>query len=60
VATGFNPARWNPLVSNWSGFGVYRISFVDTFAAYCTPLMKVPVAGFGALVEGADGRGLVF
>ena len=27
VATGFNPVRWNPLVSNWSGFGVYRIQF---------------------------------
>jgi hypothetical protein len=60
VATGFNPARWNPLVSNWSGFGVYRISFEDTFTSYFTPLMKVPFAGFGAVVEGADGRGLVF
>jgi Transferase family len=60
VATGFNPVRWNPLITNVSGFGVYRINFEDTFAAYCTLLMKVPVAGFGALVEGADGRGLVF
>ncbi len=60
VSTAFNPARWNPLVSNWSGFGVYRLQFEDTFTSYCTPLMKLPVAGLGALVEGADGRGLVF
>jgi hypothetical protein len=60
VATAYNPARWNPLVSNWSGFGVYRISFEDTFTSYFTPLMEVPFAGFGAVVEGADGRGLVF
>jgi hypothetical protein len=60
VATGFNPVRWNPLITNWSGFGVYRIQFEDTFTSYCTPLMKVPVAGYGCLIEGADGRGLVF
>ncbi|HEY6649979.1 MAG TPA: hypothetical protein VI217_23090, partial [Mycobacterium sp.] len=45
---------------NWSGFGVYRIQFEDTFTSYCTPVMKLPVAGLGALVEGADGHGLVF
>jgi hypothetical protein len=60
VSTAFNPVRWNPIVSNWSGFGMYRIQFEDTFASYCTPLMKLPVAGLGALVEGADGRGVVF
>jgi transferase family protein len=60
VSTAFNPARWNPLVSKWSGFGIYRIHFEDTFTAYCTPLLKLPVAGLGALVDGADGRGLVF
>jgi hypothetical protein len=60
VSTAFNPAQWNPIVSNWSGFGVYRIQFEDTFTSYCTPLMKLPVAGLGALVDGADGRGLIF
>ena len=60
VSTAFNPARWNPFVSNWSGFDLYRIQFEDVFTSYCTPLLKVPVAGLGALVEGADGRGLVF
>lgn len=60
VSTAFNPARWNPIVTNWSGFGVYRIHFEDTFTSYCTPLLKLPLAGLGALVEGADGRGLVF
>jgi Transferase family len=60
VSTAFNPNRWNPLVSNLSGFGVYRIQFEDTFTSYYTMLMKLPVAGLGALVEGADGRGLVF
>jgi hypothetical protein len=60
VSTAFDPARWNPLVSNWSGFGIYRIQFEDTFPSYYTPLLKLPVAGLGGLVEGADGRGLVF
>ncbi|MGO9283463.1 MAG: acyltransferase [Mycobacterium sp.] len=60
VATSFNPAQWNPLITNWSGFGVYRIQFEDTFTSYCTPFMKIPVAGLGALVDGADGRGLLF
>ena len=60
VSTAFNPARWNPLISNWSGFGVYRIQFEDTRLSYCTPVMNFPVAGLGALLDGADGRGLVF
>jgi hypothetical protein len=60
VSTAFNPARWNPLITNLSGFGVYRIHFEDTFVSYCTLLMKLPVAGLGALVDGVDGRGLVF
>ena len=60
VSAAFNPARWNPIVTNWSGFGVYRIQFEDALLSYCTPLMKLPVAGLGALSEGAAGRGLVF
>jgi hypothetical protein len=60
VSTAFNPARWNPIVSNWSGFGMYRIQFEGTRPHYCTPLMKLPVAGLCALVDGAGGRGLVF
>jgi hypothetical protein len=60
VATGFNPVRWNPLITNLSGFGVYRINFEDTPATYCTLVMKVPVAGYGSLMEGTDARGLVF
>ena len=60
VSTAFNPAQWNPIVSNWSGFGVYRIQFEDTMTSYFTPLMKLPIAGLGALVDGAEGRGLVF
>lgn len=60
VATGFNPVQWNPLITNVSGFGVYRVNFEDTSATYCTMVMKVPVAGYGSLIEGAAGRGLVF
>jgi Transferase family len=60
VAKGFNPVKWNPLITNWTGFGVYRIQFENAFTVYCTPLMKVPVAGVGILVEGTGGRGLVF
>lgn len=60
VSAAFDPARWNPVVSNWTGFGVYRIQFEDTFTSYFTALMKLPVAGLGALLEGEGGRGLVF
>ncbi len=60
VAKGFNPVQWNPLITNWTGFGVYRIQFEGACTVYFTPLMKVPFAGVGVLVEGADGRGLVF
>ena len=48
------------LITNLSGFGLYRLRFEDTVPTYCTLLMKTPVAGLGALVEGANGRGLVF
>lgn len=47
-------------MTNWSGFGVYRVRFEDTWPSYFAPLMRVPVAGLGALMEGADGHGLVF
>jgi hypothetical protein len=60
VATGFNPIRWNPLITNWSGFGIYRIQFEGALTVYCTPVMNIPFAGVGIVVEGADGRGLVF
>lgn len=60
VATGFNPVRWNPLITNVSGFGMYRVRFEDASAVYCTFLMKVPVAGYGSLMEGPGGRGLLF
>ncbi len=60
VAASFNPDRWNPLITNVTGFGVHRITFEDTSASYCTVVMKVPVAGYGSLIEGHQGRGLVF
>ncbi len=60
VSTAFDPDRWNPLVTNISGFGVYRLRFEDTFPAYYTLLTKLPFPGLGALMEGTDGRGLAF
>lgn len=60
VVSAFDPARWNPVFTNWSGFGVYRIRFEDTCPSHFTPLLKLPVAGGGVLVEGTEGRGLVF
>lgn len=60
VSTAFNPARWNLLVSNWSGFGMYRVQFENTPTSYCAPVMRLPVAGLGALLDGPGGSGLVF
>lgn len=39
---------------------MYRIQFEGTSPSYCTPLMKLPVAGLCALLDGAGGRGLIF
>ena len=39
---------------------MYRVQFGGIFTCYCALLMKLPVAGGGALLEGADGTGLVF
>lgn len=60
VSVAFDPARWNVLISNWSGFGVYRVRFEGTAPCHFTPVAKVPVAGLGALVDGPGGSGLVF
>jgi len=60
VSTAFNLNRWNPLVTNLSGFGVYRLSFENTFPRYYTLLMASPVPGLGVLMDGAGSRGLVF
>lgn len=60
VTRAFNPARWNPVITNLSGFGVYRIQFEDNFTSYCTLLMRLPVAGGATIMGGAGGHGLVF
>jgi hypothetical protein len=59
ISSGFRADRWN-LLTNWSGFGVYRVRFEDTGPSYFTPLTRIPMGGLGGLVEGADGRGLLF
>lgn len=60
VSNSYDPARWNPVVTNWRGLGAYRVCFEGTSPTYCTPLMKLPVAGLAAVMEGAGGQGLVF
>lgn len=60
VSTAFNPRVWNPVVTNLSGFGVYRLQFGGTPTCYHTLVITSPVAGLGVLMEGAGGRGLVF
>lgn len=60
VTAAFSPDPWNPIVTNLSRFGVYRLQFEGTFTAYCAVLMSLPVAGSAALIEGAYGSGLVF
>lgn len=59
VSVAFDPARWNMLISNWSGFGVYRLRFEGAEPCYFTPVAKLPVAGLGALVDGPGGCGLM-
>lgn len=60
VSTAVDASRWNPVVTNLSGFGLYQLQFEGTRPTYCTPLIDAPVAGIGALIEGFDGHGLVF
>lgn len=59
VSTAFEPAHWNPLLSNWSGFGLYGIRLGDAHPCFCTAVLRPPVAGLGAVLEGAGGRGLM-
>jgi hypothetical protein len=59
VAVGFDPAQWNPLITNVTGFGVHRIRFQGAPVTYCA-VLSVPVAGHVVLIEGLDGRGMVF
>jgi hypothetical protein len=58
VAVGFDPAQWNPLITNVTGFGVHRLCFGGVAVTYCA-VLSVPVAGHGVIIEGLDGRGLV-
>jgi hypothetical protein len=60
VSTSFEPSRWSVVISNWSGFGLYRIQFEGMSPCHVTPVVKVPVPGLGVLVDGVGGRGLVF
>jgi transferase family protein len=60
VTGAFDPARWNPLVTNWSGFGLYDICFEDTIPSYYTPVLQTPISGVGVVTEGAGGRGVLF
>lgn len=58
ASTILDPDRWNQVLTNWSGFGVYRLRFEDTPTFFFTPVIDRPVAGIGLLVDGAGGRGL--
>lgn len=58
ASTIFNRYRWNQVITNWSGFGVYRLRFEDTPTSFFMPVIDRPVAGIGLLVDGAGGRGL--
>ncbi|OBF21702.1 acyltransferase [Mycobacterium sp. ACS4331] len=60
VSTAFNAHRWNPLITNLSGVGLARIEFEGTPLSFHAMVMKLPVPGLGALMEGAGGRGLMF
>lgn len=60
VSTAFDPAQWNPLVTNLSDFGMYRIRFDGAEPVYCTQVLTLPVPGLGALMAGAGGAGLLF
>ncbi|RDH78745.1 hypothetical protein DVS77_08955 [Mycolicibacterium moriokaense] len=59
VTSAFNPARWNPLVTNWSGFDLYGICFEGAFPTYYTPVRQVPIAGGCIATEGFDGSGVL-
>ena len=59
VSAAFEPAQWNPVLSNWSGFGLYRVRFGGTAPSFCTTVLRPPVAGLGVVMEGAGGRGLM-
>lgn len=59
IPIGFDPGRRTVVLSNWSRFGIYDVSFGGrTPIAFC-PVATSQIAWAGSLVEGFGGEGLL-
>jgi hypothetical protein len=60
VPIGFDPARRTIVVSNWSRFGLYDVTFGGQRPIAFCPAATAQIAWVGWLVEGFGGSGLLF
>ncbi len=59
VPIGFDPGRRTVVLSNWSRFGLYQISFDNTEPIAFIPAATAQIGWVGWLVEGFGGEGLL-
>lgn len=60
VPAHFDPFGRNLLLTSWSRFGVYDVSFGDARPYFFMPLPEFPVPWIAIVVEGLEGRGRLF
>ncbi|MBE9060501.1 acyltransferase [cf. Phormidesmis sp. LEGE 11477] len=59
VSRGVDPMRRSILMTNWSKFGVYDISFLEANPLYFTSVDDLPVPWICTIVEGFSNQGLI-
>ena len=60
VARGIDPVKRNLLITNWTNFGVYDITFGNSEPFYFTPFGDSPFPWLSVIVEGFSNDGLVY
>ena len=60
IDTNIDPFKKNLLITNWSNFGVYNITFGESEPIYFTPFGDSPFPWLSVIVEGFSNNGLVY
>ncbi len=60
VPTSIDPLKRTLLVTNWTNFGVYELTFGDSELFYFTPFGDAPLPWLSVIVEGFSNNGLVY
>jgi hypothetical protein len=59
VNVSFDVTKFHSGISNWCNEGLHRVRFAGVAPAYVAPVANFLLPGSGAVVEGADGRGML-